>query len=86
MANGTLNVRIDEKLKKDAKEIFERLGLNTSSAISMFFNQVVMTGGIPFPIYIPNRKTIETIEKTERGEGLTEYDSVEEMFKDSKNW
>ena len=48
--NTTLQVRIDSKLKKDVSKIFESLGLDISSAIKLFFIQVIRHNGIPFKI------------------------------------
>lgn len=44
----TINIRIDEKLKKDASKTLASLGLDTSSAIKMFLTQVVTEKGLPF--------------------------------------
>lgn len=44
----TLNIRIDEKLKNNASVILEHMGLDLSSAIKMFLNQVVVKRSIPF--------------------------------------
>ncbi len=44
----TLNIRIDEKLKNNASEILNLMGLDLSSAIKMFLNQVVVKKGVPF--------------------------------------
>lgn len=46
MTNVT--IRIDEKLKKDAKNTLAKQGLDMSTAIKMFFNQVVIEKGLPF--------------------------------------
>ena len=50
MANKPIQARIDEKLKKRVEKIFENLGLDTASAIRMYFIKVVQVGGIPFDI------------------------------------
>lgn len=44
----TLNIRIEEKLKNNAVEVLGRMGLDLSSAIKMFLNQVVVKKSIPF--------------------------------------
>ena len=36
MATANINVRVDENLKKEAEGLFNDLGLNMSSAITMF--------------------------------------------------
>ncbi len=44
----TLNIRIDEKVKAQAAKTLASLGLDMSSAIKMFLNQVVVEKGLPF--------------------------------------
>ena len=41
MATTNLNIRIDENLKKDAENLFSDLGLNMSSAITIFLKSAV---------------------------------------------
>ncbi|MBQ3894502.1 MAG: type II toxin-antitoxin system RelB/DinJ family antitoxin [Clostridia bacterium] len=55
MATTNLNVRIDEDLKKRAEKLFADLGLNMSSAITVFLKSSVDYNGIPFEIRKTNR-------------------------------
>ena len=57
MATTNLNIRIDENLKKNAENLFSDLGLNMSSAITIFLKSAVDYRGIPFEI----RKTSRTV-------------------------
>ena len=50
MATTNLNIRIDENLKKQAEVLFADLGLNMSSAITVFLKSAVDYNGIPFEI------------------------------------
>lgn len=50
MAATNLNIRIDENLKKRAEVLFSDLGLNMSSAITVFLKSAVDYNGIPFEI------------------------------------
>lgn len=43
-----INVRIEEKLKKQASKTLSEVGLDLSSAIKVFLNQVVHDKGLPF--------------------------------------
>ena len=43
-------VRVDYKLKKDATEVFNELGLDMSTAIKLFLKQSILTKSIPFKI------------------------------------
>ncbi|MBP5357503.1 MAG: type II toxin-antitoxin system RelB/DinJ family antitoxin [Clostridia bacterium] len=57
MATTNLNIRIDEDLKRNAEILFSDLGLNMSSAITIFLKSAVDYRGIPFSI----RKTSRTV-------------------------
>jgi len=50
MATTSLNIRIDEDLKRSAERLFSELGLNMSSAITVFLRSSVDYNGIPFEI------------------------------------
>lgn len=57
MATTNLNIRIDESLKKQAEILFSDLGLNMSSAITVFLKSAVDYKGIPFEIRKTERNT-----------------------------
>lgn len=63
-----LNIRIDSKLKKESDTLFKELGLNMSTAISMFLTKCVNTASIPFKIEKsnPTRELLEAIEEGEK--------------------
>jgi len=45
-----VNIRIDDTLKEQGERLFNSLGLNFSTAVSVFISQAVREGGIPFSI------------------------------------
>ncbi len=53
MATSLLQVRIEDSIKEEAAEIFERLGIDTSTAVRMFLKRAVMENGIPFSMTLP---------------------------------
>ena len=48
--NEQIQVRIDSKTKKEAKQILDSLGLDMSSAIKLFFRQVINAKNLPFEL------------------------------------
>ena len=50
----TLNLRVNPTLKKNAESVLGSLGVPMSTAVDMFINQIVLTGGIPFAITLPS--------------------------------
>lgn len=77
-----IRARTAPELKEKAEHIFARLGLTSTDAINLFYAQVALHNGMPFAVKIPNKTTIMTFEKTDRGEDLTEYDRIEDMLSD----
>ena len=47
---SSVQVRLDESLKKEAETVFENLGVDAPTAIRMFFKKVVATRSIPFTL------------------------------------
>lgn len=85
MAN--VNVRIDDKVKKGAEAVFSSLGLTPTTAINLFYNQVIRTNSIPFELKAtPNKETLAAMREVEEMEKKPEkykgYDSVYELMED----
>ncbi|MCD8204835.1 MAG: type II toxin-antitoxin system RelB/DinJ family antitoxin [Coprobacillus sp.] len=51
--NATLSVRVEPELKEEAIAILSSIGISTSSAVNMFFRQVVINNGLPFEVKAP---------------------------------
>lgn len=73
-----ISTRIDAADKKEAEAVFKKLGITASQAISLFYKQVTLRRGIPFPIEIPNEVTQKAIQDAREGK-LNAYGSVEEL-------
>ena len=83
MSTSNINVRVDSQLKKDAENLFADLGLNMTTAVTMFLRSAVTHDGIPFEIVRkkPNAETVAAIEAAERGEDLYgPFDTMDEFW------
>ena len=52
-------IRIEPELKKQANEIFAKLGLDMSTAVNLFLYQVVLRKGLPFHIDLSSNPIFE---------------------------
>ncbi len=77
---ATVRARIEPELKTDVEKLLVQLGVSTTEAITMFFNQIRLRNGLPFPVEIPNETTLKTFRTTDKGEDLNTYDNIDEMF------
>lgn len=53
-----VQLRVDDELKAQASSVYEKLGLDLSSAIRMFLKRSVMVNGIPFPMIISDAQKV----------------------------
>lgn len=84
---ATINVRIDNEIKKEAEKVLKELGFGMTTAINLFLRAVIWHNGIPFSLEIPNKKTMKVFkeidEEIESGHIKGKrYKSVEELRKD----
>jgi len=79
---ATISARIDPELKREAEKVFEALGLNPSQAITLFYTQVELTHGLPFPIRIPNKETRKALDEAENRRNLKQFNSLDDLYKD----
>ncbi|KKR79629.1 MAG: DNA-damage-inducible protein J [Candidatus Nomurabacteria bacterium GW2011_GWA2_40_9] len=75
----TLNIRIDEKIKEDARKTFALMGLDISSAVKLFLYQSVQEKKIPFEV-----KTINGYTQRYESEILKEIANIERDLKNKK--
>jgi DNA-damage-inducible protein J len=86
----TLNIRVDEDLKKQANELFSDLGLDMSTAVNIFLRQAIMHDGLPFEVVreVPNAQTRAAIEEAKDMENHPEkykaYSNLDDMWVDLK--
>ncbi|MCL2189967.1 MAG: type II toxin-antitoxin system RelB/DinJ family antitoxin [Defluviitaleaceae bacterium] len=67
MAQTNVSIRVDEEIKKDAENLFAKLGLTLSAATNVFYRQAVRTQGIPFPLTMeernPQKKALQSLKE-----------------------
>jgi DNA-damage-inducible protein J len=83
MKTSVIHARIEPQTKQKVEGVLRKLGLTPTEAIRIFYRQISLRGGLPFPIAIPNELTASTLEKSRRGKDIQGFESLEAMF---KNW
>lgn len=90
MATLPTQIRIDEEVKKQATELFGKLGLDISSAVNIFLRQSILQGGLPFEVKMPQYRP-EVIEAMREARNISKditvkgYTDLGEMFKELDN-
>ena len=57
-----IRARVEPDLKYRVEEIFSKLGLSPTDAITLFYIQVILHHGLPFEVRIPNDESIEALQ------------------------
>jgi DNA-damage-inducible protein J len=86
----TLQIRLDDTVKTEVDKLFAGLGLDTSTAVRMFFHAALEQDGIPFPVKhtrTPNAGLLEAVQDTRKRENLhgpyaSAKDAVQAMLED----
>lgn len=78
---ATITIRLDSKVKTDAQAVFNKLGLTTTQAVSLFLNQVSLKNGLPFDLLVPNTQTVKAIEEALTGTRLHTAENADDLFK-----
>ena len=91
MATTNINVRVDANLKQSAESLFADLGLNMSTAITMFLKSAVNHDGIPFEVkrIAPNAETKAALAEYDQmklhPENYKRYDSFDDLMNEVLN-
>lgn len=83
-ASAMLHVRVDEKIKAEAAETLEAMGLSLSDAVRVFLTRVVAEKRIPFEIKVPNAETRAAMEEADKmmGARKVRFAAYEELMDD----
>jgi DNA-damage-inducible protein J len=76
----SIHARIEPELKEEAEAILKELGLNATQAITLFYQQIRLSRGIPFVLRIPNEITRQTLEETDAGKNLVYCRDAADLF------
>ena len=93
MAQTNVNIRMDDKLKKDFEKNCNELGLNMTTAFNIFARAVVRHRRIPFDIALDTQATVDVAvapapvavaaeEPQRQGPNKKHYLSFSELLKD----
>ncbi|MCL2813697.1 MAG: type II toxin-antitoxin system RelB/DinJ family antitoxin [Oscillospiraceae bacterium] len=91
MSQTNLTIRIDEDLKRDAESLFNKIGINISTAIIIYFRQAIRTQEIPFELkpyddYFTGKRMeriLHSVEQAQKGETITKtFSELEAMEND----
>lgn len=80
MKTAAIHSRIEPETKQRAEDILRKLGLSPTEAIRLFYTQITLQKALPFNISIPNDETVQALEDSRSGRGLTSFTDSKKLF------
>lgn len=77
----TARARLRPEIKTGAEKILHSLGLSASTALDLYYRQIILNNGLPFDMRIPDKTTIKSIQDSRKGRGK-KFENIDELFKD----
>ena len=77
--SAVIHARIEPRTKASAEKVLHKLGLSPTEAIRIFYKQITLHQGLPFPVHIPNKPTASTLRKSQGGKDVEHFDTLDEM-------
>ena len=71
-----IRARVEPELKQAAEAVLDKLGMTPTEAITLFYKQVTLHRGLPFPVRIPNAATRRALREARAGRDVETFASV----------
>ena len=78
--SAMIRARIDPTLKDEVEAILQELGLSTTQALILFYQQIRLSKGLPFEVRLPNELTEQTFADTDAGKNIVRCDNTQMLF------
>jgi len=78
----TLVIQIDSALKQEAERLLRNMGLTSSQAITLFYEQIIFQQAMPFQTSLPNKETLQAMNDLEKRRDIKTFNDVDALLKD----
>ncbi len=78
--SAMIRARVAPDLKDRAEAMLEQLGLTATTAITLFYRQIVQQRGLPFDLRVPNATTARAMQEARTGRGVVRENSMAELL------
>jgi DNA-damage-inducible protein J len=79
-----IRARVEPRLKHDAEAVLDKLGISPTEAITLFYRQVTLYRGLPFPVRIPSAATRKALQQARQRKNIETFDTVEAWAKEMR--
>ena len=84
MSKTSMSIRLDSKVKEQAQQVFNHLGMDMTTAINIFLRQAIQYQGLPFDVKIDeNRKLLQVVTDVDQNRNMSRsFESVSDLMED----
>ncbi len=80
-----IRARVEPALKHKAEAVLDKLGMTPTEAITLFYKQVTLYQGLPFPVRVPNAATRKALQEARNRKNLESFELVQAWAKEMRS-
>jgi DNA-damage-inducible protein J len=80
-----IRARVEPALKHEAETVLDKLGMTPTEAITLFYKQVTLYRGLPFPVRIPNAATRKALREARSRKNIESFESIGAWAKEMRS-
>jgi DNA-damage-inducible protein J len=78
--SAMVRARVEPQLKERAEDMLGAMGLSATTAITLFYRQIIQRRALPFEVRVPNAATRRAMQAARSGRGVVTADSMDDLF------
>ena len=78
--SAMVRARVEPRLKERAEAMLDAMGLSATTAITLFYRQIIQRRALPFEVRVPNAATRRAMRAARSGRGVVSPDSMDDLL------
>ena len=78
--SAMVRARVEPQLKAQAEAMLDRMGLSATTAITLFYRQIIQSRALPFEVRLPNASTRRAMQAARSGRGIVAAASMDKLL------
>lgn len=78
--SAMVRARVEPRLKERAEAMLDEMGLSATTAITLFYRQIIQRRALPFEVRLPNAATRRAMKAARSGRGVVGAESMDQLL------
>ena len=78
--SAMVRARVEPDLKERAEAMLDQMGLSATTAITLFYRQIIQRRALPFDVRMPNATTQRAMRAARSGLAVVSADSMDDLL------